>query len=498
MKLKPFSILFVLGLLSTGNLFAQTYTDLLRYSQKFYQGTARSAASGNAFGAVGADFGATGINPAGLGLYRRPEFTFGFGFNQQSAAGDYLGKTARDDKYNLNMSNLGLVLADVKYKLSKPVQDGWVAVNFGVGFNRTNNFHNNITLEGNNTQSSILHSWREEAQGSTYGSLNQFSYPYLGAQVGLVQTVDVEDTSTRWEDITSRENQGNFSMFQGDYISSRGSMNEISFGVAGNYSNKFYIGANVAVPTIGYHSTRTFRENNNADNAVIYKGMQLTENISTSGLGITASLGAIYRASDAIRLGAALQLPSFYSMYDKYNSEIIGYRKDANYQYATPAATYEYSIVTPMRANFSSTVLFGKSGFIAADFEWVDYTSARINTASENARIQNERVRQIYRSTGNLRLGGEYRIENVALRAGYEMHSSPYLSKFVPEKYDGGTNIIAAGFGLRDADYYFDFTYQYIQSNSYYLPYTLQASDVAGANIKNTRNNFMITIGSKF
>ncbi|MGZ8568043.1 MAG: OmpP1/FadL family transporter [Bacteroidia bacterium] len=499
MKVKPFSILLLLSLFSTGNLFAQTYTDLLRYSQKFYQGTARSAASGNAFGAVGADFGAISINPASLGLYRRPEFTFGFGFNQQSAEGNYLGNTAHDDKYNLNMSNLGLVLADVRYKLGKPVQEGWVSVNFGIGYNRTNNFHNNIAIEGHNKQSSILHSWREEAQGRTYGSLNEFSYPFLGAQVGLVQTIDPDPSATEWEDITSREDSSGLSIFQGDYLSTRGSMNDINFSVAGNYSNKVYVGANISVPTIGYHSTRLFTETNDAGaNAVIYNGMQISENVNTSGLGITAGFGAIYRASDAIRLGASLQLPTFYSMYDKYTTDIVGYRKDATYEYATPAGSYEYSIVTPMRANFSSAVLFGKNGFISADFEWVDYTSARINTASDNARIQNERVRQIYRSTGNIRLGGEYRIENFALRGGYELHSSPFQSKFVPDKYNGATNIIAAGIGMRDADYYFDFTYQYIQSNSFYLLYTLQNQDVAGANIKSTRNNFMITVGSKF
>src|SRR5688572_21590038 len=129
---------------------AQNYSDLLRYSQKFYQGSARTAATGNAFGAVGADFGAISINPAGLGLFRKPDFTFGFAYNEQNGTAEYLGKTAYDAKYNLNMSHLGFVLADTKTKLGKPVQNGWVSVNFGIGFNRTNNFHTNIAIEGEN------------------------------------------------------------------------------------------------------------------------------------------------------------------------------------------------------------------------------------------------------------------------------------------------------------------------------------------------------------
>ncbi len=499
MKFRPLQIIFLLSILSTGNVFAQTYTDLLRFSQKYYQGTARSAASGNAFGALGADFGAISINPAGLGMYRRPELTFGLGYNQQSADATYFGETARDDKHNLNMSNLGLVLADVKYQLGKPVQQGWVSVNYAFGFNRTNNFHNNIAVEGLNPDNSIVHSWREEAQGRTYSSLNQFSYPFLGAQVGLIQTINIEDSSTRWEDITSRENQADFKVRQGDYISTRGSAYDIKFSVAGNYSNKFYLGANIAVPTIGYRSSRSFSETNNAGNsAVIYNGTNFTEDVRTSGFGITAGFGAIYRASDAIRLGASLQLPTFYSMYDQYSTEITGYRKDRNYTYKTPNGQYEYSIVTPMRATFSSAVLFGKSGFISADLEWIDYTSARISTASDNSRIQNRRVREIYKSTGNLRLGGEYRIENIALRGGYELHGSPFQANLVPDKFNGATSIIAAGIGFRDADYYIDFTYQYITNNYFHLPYSLQEEEVKGANINNTRSNIMITVGSKF
>ena len=497
-KFIRFNIFLGVCLSFSGNLFAQNYSDLLRYSEKFYQGTARTAASGNAFGALGADFGAIGINPAGLGLFRRPEFTLGFAFNQQSANANYLNKTASDDKYNLNVSNLGLVLADVRYKLGKPVQDGWVSVNFGVGFNRTNNFHSNIAIEGHNKNNSILNSWREEAQGRTYGSLSEFSYPYLATNAGLIQTETEDDTSTRWQDITQAENP-DLSLLQGDYLSTTGSMNEINFTLAGNYSNKLYVGANLSVPTIGYHSTRLYTETNDAGSqAAIYRDMSLTEKVNTSGVGISANFGAIYRPSDAIRLGASLQLPTFYSMYDTYYSDLTGDRKDGTYSAETPQGQYSYSIVTPMRTTLSSAVLFGKMGFISADFEWVDYTSARINKASDNARAQNQRVKEVYKATGNLRLGGEYRYENIAFRAGWELHGSPFQSNLVPDKYNGASNVYSAGIGFRDADYYLDFTYQYSKKNTYYIPYTLSTEDVAGANITSKRSNIMVTIGSKF
>ncbi|RYD79277.1 MAG: hypothetical protein EOP53_09905 [Sphingobacteriales bacterium] len=498
-KLKRFSLALVLMFAVLGNLQAQNYSDLLRYSQKNYQGTARTAATGNAFGAIGADFGAISINPAGLGLFRRPDFTVGFSLNQQSATANYLGKSGHDDKYNLNMSNLGLVLADVRYKLGKPVQEGWVSVNFAIGFTRTNNFHGNVAIVGNNEKNSIVQSWTEEAQGKTYESLNQFSYPYLGSVAGLIQTVDPAGVGTEWEDVISREDPSTFKLAQEDYIGTRGAMNDINFAFAGNYSNKIYIGANITVPTIGYHSVREFTETNLAgSNIKVYNGLKLTEEVNTSGAGITAGFGTIFKPNEAIRLGLALQLPTFYSLYDSYETKLTSSRTDQSYAAQSPFGTYDYSIVTPMHATFSGAVLFGKNGFLSADYEYIDYPSARINKASDNSRAQNERIREIYKANGNLRIGGEYRYENMAFRAGYEMHGSPFKSEFVPDKFNGQANVISGGIGFRDADYYLDLTYQHQQTKSFYLPYALSSQQVEGANITNNRNNFMITVGSKF
>ena len=53
---------------------AQNFEDALRYSSGRIEGTARSGAMGNAFGALGGDFTGAGINPAGLGIYRSSEF----------------------------------------------------------------------------------------------------------------------------------------------------------------------------------------------------------------------------------------------------------------------------------------------------------------------------------------------------------------------------------------------------------------------------------------
>src|ERR1035437_5775125 len=81
--------------------------DLIRYSGLQNQGTARATGAGNAVGAVGADFGAIGINPAGLGLYQGSEFTATVGFNSATTNGNYLSNNASDNYFNPFVGNAG-------------------------------------------------------------------------------------------------------------------------------------------------------------------------------------------------------------------------------------------------------------------------------------------------------------------------------------------------------------------------------------------------------
>ena len=69
----------------------QNELDVLRYSQDLgLFGSARSAAIGNAFGAMGGDFSSLSNNPAGIGLYQFNEFTFTPAFGLNSTVSDKL------------------------------------------------------------------------------------------------------------------------------------------------------------------------------------------------------------------------------------------------------------------------------------------------------------------------------------------------------------------------------------------------------------------------
>ena len=92
---KIISTLTGIILFSTG-IFAQNLVDALRYSDYRINGTARSTAMGNAFGALGGDFSVMSTNPAGLGLYRSGEFAFTPNIGKSNTDATYLGNTASD------------------------------------------------------------------------------------------------------------------------------------------------------------------------------------------------------------------------------------------------------------------------------------------------------------------------------------------------------------------------------------------------------------------
>ncbi|MGI8891889.1 MAG: long-chain fatty acid transporter, partial [Bacteroidia bacterium] len=143
-------IITALGLVFSFPARAQTEIDALRYSQNYYGSTARSLAMGGAFGALGADFSVLSGNPAGIGLYRKSEFIFTPGFLGAKTQGTYLGRNAEDDKYNVNVSSIGVVWTKENL-ISSSALKFW---SFGIGLKRLHNFNNRSLYEGINTKNS--------------------------------------------------------------------------------------------------------------------------------------------------------------------------------------------------------------------------------------------------------------------------------------------------------------------------------------------------------
>lgn len=73
--MKKTALIILLTAMTAFTGFSQSAYDAWRFSQNEYEGTARSAAMGNAFTALGGDLGAITINPAGSAVAGYSQFT---------------------------------------------------------------------------------------------------------------------------------------------------------------------------------------------------------------------------------------------------------------------------------------------------------------------------------------------------------------------------------------------------------------------------------------
>jgi hypothetical protein len=131
--MKRYLILFTIIFLVPFFNQAQDMVDALRYSQLQFEGTARSGAMGNAFGALGGDFTSVTINPAGIGLYRSGEFAVTPKSSQINVESSYWNRNVDESNYKFTLSNISYV-STLNTKNTSEV--GLVSISFGLGYNR--------------------------------------------------------------------------------------------------------------------------------------------------------------------------------------------------------------------------------------------------------------------------------------------------------------------------------------------------------------------------
>jgi len=472
-----------IGVVFLSNLaVAQNEVDALRYSQlNFSGGTARSSAMGGAFGALGGDFSTLSINPAGIGVYRRNEFTCTPSFFNQRTTSNYTGNMLDDYKSNLNFSNVGIVLA----YYDENAKNDWKGIVFGFGYNRLNNFNNQIVMEGKNNNSSLLDIYLADAK----------------AQGGDVQNFDQFGTKLAWDTYLLDTLPGGslyhvlpqHGEIQSKSVTTSGSTGETVFSLGGNYSDKLYMGATLGMPHIRYNEESTYQEKVDSNGVNGFKSYSLNQNLTTTGVGFNMKFGMIYKPVDWVRIGGAVHSPSYYNMHDSWSSSMTSHFTTQTYDETSPTGTFDYSLTTPMRAIGSLGFVIKKIGLIDADYEFVDYSAARLHSSQYDFLNENTAIRNKYTQANNFRIGTEWRFNPMSIRAGVAYYGTPYKKEV---GNDGSRISYSAGFGFRDANFFMDFAYVYTMTteNYYFYDPTLTSPSVNDSR----SSSVLMTFGFKF
>ncbi|WP_231424168.1 OmpP1/FadL family transporter [Pedobacter sp. Leaf250] len=512
MKLR--SILIVAGIVFASNsLYAQYTSDVLRFSQPEQGSTSRFKGLGNAQTSLGGDISSLSSNPAGLGFFTKSEFNFTPEFNNFKVGSSYLNNGIDDKKSRVGLNQIGAVFYSPVNKVKgSNLNDGWVSVNFGIGYNKTNNFNTNITYGGANPTSSMADYFADLA--TTYGMgdpANNSSALAPGSLESMAyKNFLIEyDPSGYFPTTNVNNNQTNI-------INRSGSQSEVNLGMAGNYGNKLYLGISIGLANVNYTSDRVYTESGTNRSftgqdpvftggtySFAYNSLQ-----QTKGNGINAKLGLIYKPVNELRLGLSFITPTWYSMTDRFSENLSTKFKRANGttipEYTNNLETYdsEYSLRTPYRVNGGASYIIGNSGLISADVEYVDYSSIHFSSNFANEETNTNRdIASLYKGNFNYRVGAEFKVvDNFMVRGGFNYSGSPY------KNIDLNTKAYSGGLGYRFDNYYLDVTYRHTTFDSTSSPYTISSDypdfnftgEGPTANLKNSADNVFLTFGVRF
>ncbi len=494
--------LIITSLIVSTTLFSQSYVDALRYSQNLPTTTARSISMGGAFGSLGGDMSSFMINPAGLGVYRKSEFTITPSVNYTNNESNYFFNTAEDFKYKFNLSNIGFVSA---YNTNK--EDGWAGFSFGIAYNRLNNFNNTILVEGTNTNSSLADYFLDYAWGTNPELLDAF-WERLAFDAYVIDTIP----GTAYEYSTPVPLPIN----QRRTIKTKGGIGEWSFAFGANYAHKLYFGASLAISNLRYTEFNDHKEINIPQTSTDITDFTFGQELTTRGTGYTFKFGVIGRPIDALRIGAALHFPTLYNLEDEFYTTLRSNFNDGFTASAYPtnsngdrldALLTEYKLLSPLKAIGSIGFQIGKIGLISADIEYVDYSKMRFREKTNNIDIeqtiydQNNIIKEAFSNVFNIRTGAEVRFGQIAARGGFAYFPSPYKSGELNEKSNHMD--FSGGIGIRNKNFFIDFGAVYTLHEEKYNLYT-SYSEILGmksdniADIKNNRLRLLATIGFRF
>jgi long-subunit fatty acid transport protein len=474
---------------------AQTsyFEDALRFSQFNSTGSARIMGIGGTQMSLGGDISNIHANPAGLGFFRRSEFSLTPSFGTRQNQTNFLGQIQNDRTPNFSLPNLSLVLSSPKGPLETGSFRGGT---FGISFNRIADFNNQFGhFSTQRNQSSLLDFYISQ--------YNSFGDPPLGASDGLV--LDIELVQGNQANGYFRDPEYAIGQPQSDEtIITEGGISQTTLSYGANFDNKLFIGAGLGLQSVNFFQNRVFGEEFRDAGDVRSLIYSIEDNTRINGFGANINIGLIYKPIERVNLGLNFKSPTWHRLNKEVDANIIGEFFDLSGQLEfteRASSNIELStanLSTPLLLSAGGTFFFNKNGFISADIDYIDYSQNRINSRDFDSTIENNDISTLLGSTFNYRIGGEYRFDIWRIRAGYAYYGDPTTD----QSFDRSVQQISGGLGVKLNKMYVDFALINSISDNPYFSYSLFNS--SGNNIgpfSTVRNNLtrgMLTVGFNF
>jgi long-subunit fatty acid transport protein len=427
----------MLGIASLANAQTLGYNDIgVLFSSENTNGTARFNSMSGAFGALGGDLSAMEVNPAGAAVFLKSEFGISFQSATTETMANFYGNSELADSETSNITQAGGVFVFSNFSSSN-----WTKVALGFNYSMVNDFENQWFASGNSGYAPITDLYDPDVE---YGNLD----------------------GQYFENYTDGRN------------------NKYSFTFASEYNDNLLIGAAINTYDVEYFQQVTIDEENSDQDGNIFDVNQIQE-LFTYGDGISFNLGIISKPNDNVRLGLAYQSPVWFNFaedYVDYDVEIYESIDDSFIDDYSGIEAYDYELRTPSKLTGSFAYIFDRQGLISIDYSYKNYSNIKLskgNFTSENQDFETD-----LQSAGTLKLGTEWRFDNVSVRGGYSLENSPYKAALESDNIEG----YSLGVGLKFRGGKFDLSYQNSTNTAPYNFYSQYPEvDAAELDIDNHR-----------
>ncbi|KFC20520.1 OmpP1/FadL family transporter [Chryseobacterium sp. FH1] len=438
------------------------------YSSNPINGTAKFNSMAGSIGALGGDISSANLNPAGIGVFITNDLNLTLGVHSNKNTTTFAGQALSNKINNTDIINTGGLLS---FNLDA-LNSNWKFINVGVNYS---------------TRS--LDNYSNSAGNSNIKIVDDFSLP----------------------------NQIINYTYRGHGYDRYGDQSKMNIAVGANYDNRLYFGAGLNFQTSFLRQFDSAAFLSDYDNTNLLYNKQYT-GYEESADGFSANFGVIAKVSNQIRVGAALETPTWWSM-DRVFSQ---------YNFDQDDRTFgeDRRLVTPMKATLSAAFVPSKNLAINVDFIQ-GVTKPKYKVYGEAEQELNDFFDDSYKNSSEVRIGAEYRINAFRLRGGYAYQGNSFDNLSLLSYNDNGStsnqsfsnllvgkrNTIGAGLGYDFRAFYIDASYQNITSeysspflqgnvdyNSGYFNggFDVNSDAYAVSKVKNNRSNFFVTVGWKF
>lgn len=478
-----------------------TIDDALRLAVDNITGTSRYRSMSGAFGAVGGDLSAINQNPAGSIFFNNNLATGSISYYGVRNKSNYFGTKATENDNTLDLNQAGVVFVFNNQNSN----DDWKKISLAFNYENTNNFDNTIFSAGTNPYNSIGNYFLNFAQGIPLDYLANYNYnqlyfneqqAYLGYDTYIFEAVDGNLGNVDY--YTNIPTGGNY--YQENFINSSGYNGKVTANFSTSYKNKFFLGANLNFHFVDIQKVFNIYESNNNptyDEGSTIGDILFQNELYTFGSGVSFNLGAIYQPIDNIRIGIAYESPTWYRLTDQLTQGVITTSINNQDNISRPASFQDtqeflpYYIQTPSKWTGSLAYIFGKRGLLSADVSMKDYSVTRFKPKNDQPYTSlNATMNSILDNAIEVRLGGEYKIKQIALRGGYRFEQSPYKIDQAFGDLTGYSGGIGYTFGENRID--LAYTHEYRNMNQAFLSSGM--TDMARINRKNNTVTVSYTI----